>query len=270
MPGWWVRLGGTAAMTEADQATAAASAEEAFDLRPLRIGSDDFAARLNHLRDRAEVSLDDEVMASAKEIVISIRTGGDAALVDAVERYDGFNAASAGDLRVDIKATADSKAPGNAVDTAFRDAVDRSIDAVRRFHEPQRRWIDRGSYSVEDSGLEIEERVFALDRVGLYVPGGRFVYPSSVIMTVVPAQLAGVNEIVVASPPEALARSVELHYVLEALGIREVWGMGGAHTIAALAYGTESVKPVEFVAGPGNAWVDRGQAAGSGKDWNRP
>jgi histidinol dehydrogenase len=89
----------------------------------------------------------------------------------------------------------------------------------------------------------------------VYVPGGRAAYPSTVVMTVVPARIAGVKEIAVATPPRAYQSNPALRYTLERLGIAEVWGMGGAHAVAAFAYGTESVRRVDKIVGPGNAWV---------------
>ncbi len=232
---------------------------EIHSLRPLVAGTSEFADRLKLLRARATACVDDAVIARASEILHAVRTGGDQALLSAVETYDGVTKRSVLELlfEVENEAAASDGVPelNTQLSAEFRAAVHSSITAVRRFHEPQQRWIESGHYAIEADGLKIEERVFPLRRVGLYVPGGRFVYPSTVIMTVVPAQLAGVSDIVVACPPAALASSAELRYVLQVLGISEVWGMGGAHAIAALAYGTDTVRPVDFIAGPGNAWV---------------
>ena len=97
----------------------------------------------------------------------------------------------------------------------------------------------------------LEERIHPLRRVGIYVPGGRAAYPSTVVMTVIPAKLAGVQEIAVATPRTNPA----VRYALERLGVTEVWGMGGAHAVAAFAYGTETIPRVDKIVGPGNAWV---------------
>ena len=123
--------------------------------------------------------------------------------------------------------------------------------AVERFHAPQ----VRTGYRLEEEGVELEERVTPLRRVGLYVPGGRASYPSTVVMTVVPARVAGVGEIVVATPPGSYRSNPPLRYALARLGVTEVWGMGGAQAVAALAYGTETIRRVDMIAGPGNAWV---------------
>jgi histidinol dehydrogenase len=137
----------------------------------------------------------------------------------------------------------------------FAEALERAIVAVERFHAPQA----RTGYKLDDGegedGIELEELVTPLRRVGVYVPGGRAAYPSTVVMTVVPARVAGVREIAVATPPGSYRANPALRYTLERLGIEEIWGMGGAHAVAALAYGTETIERVDKIVGPGNAWV---------------
>jgi histidinol dehydrogenase len=110
-------------------------------------------------------------------------------------------------------------------------------------------------YRLECDGMELIERRRALRRIGIYVPGGRAVYPSSVVMAAVPARLAGVEEIVVATPSRAWKASSALRHTVRRLGIREVWTAGGAAAIAAFAYGTATLRPVDKIVGPGNAWV---------------
>jgi histidinol dehydrogenase len=134
----------------------------------------------------------------------------------------------------------------------FAAALERAIAAVERFHAPQ---VRQGYRLAADDGVDLEERVLPLARVGVYVPGGRASYPSTVVMTVVPARLAGVAEIVVATPAAAFHGSAALRYTLRRLGVDEVWGVGGAQAVAALAYGTESLRRVDKIVGPGNAWV---------------
>jgi histidinol dehydrogenase len=141
---------------------------------------------------------------------------------------------------------------GDELPAGFPEALERAIAAVERFHAPQ---VRRGYRMASDDGVELEERMLPLRRVGIYVPGGRASYPSTVVMTVVPARLAGVAEIVVATPPAAFQGSAALRYTLARLGVDEVWGLGGAHAVAALAYGTESVRRVDKIVGPGGAWV---------------
>ncbi len=135
--------------------------------------------------------------------------------------------------------------------------MEEAIAAVEAFHRPQA----HPGYRLEHDGIELEEVRAPLRRLGLYVPGGRAVYPSTVIMTVVPARVAGVAEIAVATPPAAYRANSALRWVLARLGVTEVWGMGGAHAVAALAYGTETIRRVDKVCGPGNAWVTAAKRA---------
>ncbi|MES1211759.1 MAG: histidinol dehydrogenase, partial [Acidobacteriota bacterium] len=146
--------------------------------------------------------------------------------------------------------------PGDAdrssLPAGFAEALERAILAVERFHAPQA----RTGYRLDDEeGVELEELVTPLRRVGVYVPGGRAAYPSTVVMTVVPARVAGVRESAVATPPGSYRANPALRYTLERLGVTEIWGMGGAHAVAALAYGTETIERVDKIVGPGNAWV---------------
>ena len=138
----------------------------------------------------------------------------------------------------------------------IRRALDQAIDNVRRFAEPQRPRVDDGRRSRP--GIEIERRWLPLARVGAYVPGGSAPYPSSLVMTVVPAQVAGVGEIVVASPADRDGRTNPV--LLGAAGLLEVDAFvvaGGAQAIGALAYGLPEAgsRPVDRIVGPGNAWV---------------
>jgi histidinol dehydrogenase len=195
---------------------------------------------------RGEAVLDAKTLRKAEKIVHEVRKRGDRALLDFARRLDGSEADSAADLAL-------SSAPVDAVDlpSGFVEALERAIAAVERYHAPQ----VRTGYRLEEEGIELEERITPLERVGLYVPGGRASYPSTVVMTVVPARVAGVKEIAVATPPASYRSNPALRYTLARLGVTEVWGMGGAHAVAAFAYGTETIRRVDKIAGPGNAWV---------------
>ncbi len=137
---------------------------------------------------------------------------------------------------------------------AVKGAVDLAIANVERFHRAQLAAGGDG-FVVESPGVTLAEIVQPLRRAGLYVPGGRASYPSTAIMTVVPARVAGVAEIAVATPARTYLEQPALRYALARLGVAEVWGVGGAHAIAAFAYGTPSLRRVDVIAGPGNAWV---------------
>jgi histidinol dehydrogenase len=219
-------------------------------LSPLEIlKADSRAGRraVERLTRRSEAVLDAKTLRRAEKIVQDVRKRGDRALLDYVRKLDGAAAGAVADL-----ALVPPPEDGDAVlGAGYVEALERAIVAVERFHAPQ----VRTGYRLEEEGIELEERVTPLRRVGLYVPGGRASYPSTVVMTVVPARVAGVEEIVVATPPGSYRSNPALRYALARLGVTEVWGMGGAHAVAALAYGTETIRRVDLVAGPGNAWV---------------
>ena len=175
-----------------------------------------------------------------------IRQDGDRALADAGASYGGGRP----DPQVtpaEISAALDNAEPG------VREALERAIDAVRRHHETQK----PAANSHETApGVRIDRLWSPLRRVGAYVPGGKAGYPSSLVMTVVPGQVAGVAEIAVATPCDGNGRiDPTLLAAAGLLGVDELYAMGGAQVIAALAYGTESIPSVDKIVGPGNAWV---------------
>jgi histidinol dehydrogenase len=219
-------------------------------LRVTRCGSRAGRRILERLVGRAAEVLDDRTLRRAAKIVEEVRRGGDRALLAFARRLDGSSAKTAAGLAVDpISVPCDPSDP--RLPAGFAEALERAIAAAERYHAPQA----RGGYRLEQEGVELDEVVRPLGRVGIYVPGGRASYPSTAVATVVPARIAGVAEIVVATPPAAYAGSPALRYTLARLEVREVWGMGGAHAIAALAYGTRTVRRVDKIVGPGNAWV---------------
>lgn len=203
---------------------------------------------LSRLERRGGSVLDRKLVAEAARIVARVRREGDAALVELVARLDGVTVARGADLR--LSAT-DPEADRAALPAGFEAGLERAIAAVERYHRGRAPL----GFSLAHEGVEIEQVVRPLARVGLYVPGGRAIYPSTVVMTALPARLAGVPSIAVATPPAAYHGSAALRFTLARLGIDEVWGMGGAHAVAAFAYGTESVPRVDKILGPGNAWV---------------
>jgi len=204
---------------------------------------------LERLARRGEAVLPVEMLRRALRIVRDVRFGGDRALVEAVRRFDGVAVSSAAALALapgDLDDIDPARLPGG-----FVEAFERALAAVERFHEAQL----RQGFTLRQEGVELSEVLTPLARVGIYVPGGRASYPSTVLMTVVPARLAGVAEIAVATPPAGFRESAPLRWALARLGVTEVWGMGGAHAVAALAYGTRTVRRVDKIVGPGNAWV---------------
>lgn len=203
---------------------------------------------IDRLVRRGETVLDAKTLRRAEKIVAEVRKRGDRALLDYARRLDGAEADSAGGLA--LTPSPDDFHP-DLLPAGFAEALERAIVAVERYHAPQ----VRTGYRLEEEGVELEERVTPLQRVGIYVPGGRASYPSTAVMTVVPARVAGVREIAVATPPGSYRANAALRFTLARLGATEIWGMGGAHAVAAFAYGTETVRRVDKIVGPGNAWV---------------
>ena len=189
---------------------------------------------------------DRKVRRAAAAICRSVETGGDRALAETGAAYGGGRP----DPRVgDEEIAAALEDTGQAV----REALEGAIGAVRLHHLPQ---IPQGSSHETRPGVRIDRRWTPLRRVGAYVPGGKASYPSSLVMTVVPARVAGVAEIAVASPCDEDGRlDPTLLAAAGLLGVDELYAMGGAQAVAALAYGTETIPSVDKIVGPGNAWV---------------
>lgn len=202
---------------------------------------------LDRIRSRG-LDANAELIASVTAIIEGVRSGGDEALVGYTKQFDGVELRPK-DIRVDPEfiRNAGSKAESNVID-AFRKA----IANVRAFHERQREsdWSMAG-----EDGAIVGQRILPVGSAGLYVPGGRAAYPSTVVMNAVPAQVAGVKRIALATPPGTLETNPTVAAVINELGIEEVYRVGGAQAIAAFAYGTESIARVDKIVGPGNAYV---------------
>ncbi len=191
---------------------------------------------------------DDAVQEGAYAIVQDIRTGGDAALRTAGERFGGSLDDGALTIAPDVLAQAWGDAPPE-----LRDAIEAAAANIRTCHEPQR---PTDSTVTPVPGVDVARRWSPLRRVGVYVPGGQAAYPSSLMMGVIPAQIAGVPEIVVTSPADSQGNVSQATLATAGyLGVTEFVVAGGAQAIAALAYGTETVRRVDKIVGPGNAWV---------------
>ncbi|OXM14724.1 histidinol dehydrogenase [Paenibacillus herberti] len=188
---------------------------------------------------------------SVRGIVEAVRTRGDEALLELTEQFDGVQL-SAAQLRVTDE---EINAAYDRVEPDFLDALRGASANIRAYHERQRRqsWMD-----VQPDGTVLGQVIRPLKRVGVYVPGGKAAYPSSVLMNVIPAQVAGVPEIVMVTPPATGGKPGIDPYILVAAaeaGVKEMYRVGGAQAVAALAYGTESIAPVDKICGPGNIFV---------------
>jgi histidinol dehydrogenase len=213
-------------------------------LRRLQTTDGGFDAALEALT-RHEAAQDDAVEATVRAIIADVRKRGDAAVLEHTRKFDRLQARSMADLEVP---RAQLEAALAALPAAQRDALRQAAARVRRFHERQ---LAQSWEFTDAEGTRLGQRVTPLARVGVYVPGGKAAYPSTVLMNVIPAQVAGVGEIVMVSPnaaPIALAAAA-------LAGVHKVISIGGAQAVAALAYGTETVPRVDKIVGPGNAYV---------------
>jgi len=189
-----------------------------------------------------------ELMSAVSGIVEQVRTRGDEALIEFTELFDNVRL-NGSELRVSAEPLREA---ARGVKPEFLQALRKAIVNVTQFHLRQKE--ESWNFATED-GINLGQRILPLDSVGLYVPGGTAAYPSSVVMNVVPAQVAGVRRIVVATPPNALRQNPTVAAALLELGIDEVYGVGGAQAIAALAFGTETIAKVDKITGPGNKFV---------------
>ncbi|MFC7679228.1 histidinol dehydrogenase [Paenibacillus sp. GCM10028914] len=188
---------------------------------------------------------------AVKAVVQAVRAEGDAALLRYTEEFDKMKL-EAHELRVP---EAELKAAYDHVEPSFVTAIRAAAENIRSFHMKQKRnsWMD-----LQPDGSILGQIIRPLRRVGVYVPGGKAAYPSSVLMNVIPAQVAGVPEIVMVTPPATRGKEGIDPYILVAAaeaGVTEIYRVGGAQAIAALAYGTDSIVPVDKICGPGNIYV---------------
>ncbi len=209
----------------------------------LKANSPEAEAALRAIEERRAAS-NDEALRVADLAIAGVRARGDAYVREQVERFDR------------VKLDAIRITPRNVtIDPKMAAAIDLAIERVASFHAAQQ----PSTYRWDRGGTYVLHRVRPLRRVGIYVPGGRAVYLSTLIMCAVPARIAGVPEIVAATTPAAADRD-ELHYVCHRLGIAELYRAGGAAGIAAMAVGTESLKRVDKIVGPGNQYVTAAKA----------
>lgn len=210
-----------------------------------RAGDDKGQKYLVRLEERQREVLSSAVDDKVRKIIANVAKRKDRALVSYVQQYD-LKGLPMTDFRLQGELAGNEE-----VGEDFVASIELAIANLNAFHEPQ---IQHG-YTLEQDGADLGIRVRPLGSVGVYVPGGAAVYISSLLMAVIPARLAGVPRIAVATPPGAFLSSPSLRYVLERLDLREVYLMGGAHAVAALACGTESVTAVDKIVGPGGRWV---------------
>ena len=219
-----------------------------IDITILDAGDAGFREQLDKLLDRSQQSQPD-IESTVRGIVDDVRARGDAAVLEYTRRFDQNPAESIGNLELDpsrLKQAFASLPEDRA--TALQQASDR----ISRYHERQ---IQQSWSYTEDNGTLLGQKVTPLDRVGLYVPGGKAAYPSSVLMNAVPAKVAGVQELIMVVPaPHGELNEMVLAAAYLA-GVTRVFTIGGAQAVAAMAYGTESIPRVDKIVGPGNIYV---------------
>ena len=217
-------------------------------LRRLSTRSSGFDGELDGLT-RYEAVEDSTVESAVRAIIADVRARGDAAVLEYTARFDRVNARSVAELEVakgELKAALDSLPPQQA------QALGEAAERIRRYHERQ---IAQSWQYTEADGTLLGQRIAAIERVGLYVPGGTAAYPSSVLMNALPARIAGVRELVMVTPAPLGERNPLVLAAAHLAGVDRVFAIGGAQAIAALAYGTGTVPRVDKIVGPGNAYV---------------
>lgn len=218
------------------------------NIRRLSYNQADFSKQMNDLLSWESVS-DDAVNGRVLEIINAIRARGDAALVEYSQKFDRVSAKSMAELTFDKARIQESL---HRISPEQRKGLELSAERIRLYHEHQKQ--ESWRYTEAD-GTILGQKITPLDRVGLYVPGGKASYPSSVLMNAVPAKVAGVQEVVMVVPtPDDEVNDIVLAAAAVA-GVDRVFAVGGAQAVAALAYGTETVPSVDKIVGPGNIYV---------------
>ena len=219
-----------------------------MNIKRLSSKQSDFNVQLSALL-AFEATQDAQLDVTVAAILADVRMRGDAAVLEYTQRFDRFNITDAASLelpRAELRAAFDS------LPAAQRNALEQAAQRVTAYHQKQLQtsW----SYTEED-GTVLGQRITALDRVGLYVPGGKAAYPSSVLMNALPAKVAGVGELIMVVPtPDGIKNSLVLA-AAHLVGVDRVFTVGGAQAVAALAYGTDTIPKVDKIVGPGNAYV---------------
>ncbi len=217
-------------------------------IRQLSTHEPGFLATLDELL-HFDNSTDEAIERTVAEILKNVRTVGDAAVLDYTLRFDHLEAASMAQLELP---KAELHAALDGLPAAQRQALEAAAQRVRSYHERQK--IESWSFTEAD-GTRLGQKVTPLDRVGLYVPGGKAAYPSSVLMNALPAKVAGVGELIMVVPTPRGEKNALVLAAACLAGVDRVFTIGGAQAVAALAYGTQTIPQVDKIVGPGNAYV---------------
>jgi histidinol dehydrogenase len=221
-------------------------------LRKLDSTDADFNAQLRAVL-AFEAAEDDAIDRAAAAILADVKARGDAAVLEYTNRYDQLDAASVSALEIRQD---ELHAALAGLEPARREALQVAADRVRAYHERQKQECGSdGFLYTEDDGTVLGQKVTPLDRVGIYVPGGKAAYPSSVLMNAIPAHVAGVQEIIMVVPTPAGVKNPLVLAAAAIAGVSRVFTIGGAQAVGALAYGTDIIPAVDKIVGPGNAYV---------------
>ena len=224
------------------------------DVKVKRLNSKDAGFKETLLSSLSLPMADDEAIdAAVVKILAQVKANGDAAVLDFTKQFDRLNVASVNELEI---SQAELKKAYDGLSAEQKNALDIAAQRVRAYHEKQR--IEAGCHSweyEEADGTRLGQKVTALDRVGIYVPGGKAAYPSSVLMNAIPAKVAGVKEVIMVVPTPDGARNALVLAAAYLSGVDRVFTIGGAQAVGALAYGTQTIPAVDKIVGPGNAYV---------------
>ena len=217
-------------------------------MKIIESSSSDFKAEFNVLLGRGKMDIAN-VTGIVGGIINEIQSEGNSALKRHIEKFDKWEVKSDDALKIDTEAMAKAY---ERIDETLKSALHLAYDRIKSYHDKQmpKSWLD-----FDDNGNVLGQKVTAVDRAGLYIPGGKAAYPSSLLMNAIPAIVAGVEEIVVCTPTPDGEINELLLAALHLCGIKEAYKVGGASAIAAMAYGTESIKKVDVITGPGNIFV---------------
>jgi histidinol dehydrogenase len=222
-----------------------------LQLRQLSTADADFESafqRVLHWSAETDAAIEHRVA----EIIDAVRTRGDAAVLEFTARFDGVQADSVAALELGRE---ELKAAFDAITPAQREALAFAAQRVRAYHERQLEASGKSWSYLDEDGTLLGQKVTPLDRVGIYVPGGKAAYPSSVLMNAIPAHVAGVPEIVMVVPTPRGEKNPLVLAAAYVAGVHRAFAVGGAQAVAALAYGTASIPRVDKITGPGNAYV---------------
>jgi len=223
-----------------------------INIRKLDSATPDFRTQLSALL-AFEASADEAIEKAVAGILVDVKARGDAAVLEYTNRFDRLDASSVAELEI---GQAELQAALASLPPARRAALESAAARVRNYHQRQKQECGSDGFTyTEADGTVLGQKVTAVDRVGIYVPGGKAAYPSSVLMNAIPAKVAGVAEVIMVVPTPGGVRNELVLAAAAISGVDRVFTVGGAQAVAALAYGTKAIPAVDKIVGPGNAYV---------------